>query len=73
MLKGLRFASKLASHFSHERNMTVLHLGNKLVFDVPLYYESGFVVKEVRVESGRMIINAVKRLDAELKEEEKLA
>ena len=53
--------------------MTVLHLGNKLVFDVPLYYESGFVVKEVRVESGRMIINAVKRLDAELKEEEKLA
>jgi len=69
MLKNFRSASKLASHFSHERNMQVLHLGNKIIFDVPLHYENSIIVKEVRVETGRLLVHAIKRMDEEMKEQ----
>lgn len=69
MEKGLRFASRMASHFSHERNIQVLHLGNKIIFDVPLVFENGIIIKETRVETGRLVIHAIKRMDQELKDQ----
>jgi len=73
MLRNVRFASRMASHFSHERSIQVLHLGNKIIFDVPLVFENSIIIKDTRVDGGRLIINAIKRLDVEIEEQKKLA
>lgn len=71
MIRNLITAGKYASSFmSHERNIYVLHRGNKITFDVPLYFEQGMIVKDTRVEAGRLIINAIKRLDIDIKEQQ---
>ena len=68
MLRNLATAGKRFINMSHQRNIDVLHTGNRIIFDVPLYFEQGMIVKDTRVESGRLIINAIKRMDEELKE-----
>ena len=52
---------------SHTRNCEVLHLGNRIIIDVSLYFENGMIVKEARVECGRLIIDAIKKTE-ELKQ-----
>jgi len=49
----------------HIRNIDVAHIGNKVVFHIPLHLEAemGLMVKEVRVEMGRMIVETIKRID----------
>lgn len=48
---------------SHVRDIYVLHKGGKVIFDIPLYMERGIIFKEARIESGRMIIEAVKKFE----------
>lgn len=72
MLRNLATAGKRFVSMSHKRDIEVLHLGNKIIFDVPLYFENGMIVRDTRVERGRLIINAVKRMDEELKQEAKI-
>ncbi len=53
---------------SHNRDIYVLHKGNKVIFDIPLYFERGIMVKDTYVDGNRMIVNAIKRLDVEEQE-----
>ncbi len=72
MLRNLATTGKrVFASMSHERNINVLHLGNRVIFDVPLYFERGIIVKDTRVEGNRMIVNAIKRMDDEIKEQER--
>ena len=68
MLRNLATAGRKFVTMTHQRDINVLHMGNKIVFDIPLYFENGLIVKDTRVESGRLIINAIKRLDEDIKE-----
>ena len=72
MIRNLATAGKrVFTSMSHERNINVLHLGNRVIFDVPLYFERGIIVKDTRVEGNRMIVNAIKRMDEEINEQKR--
>jgi hypothetical protein len=59
MLKQLINYSKAV--MSHSRDITVIHtIDNRVFFDIPLYFEKGMQFKRIRIESGRMIIEAIK-------------
>jgi hypothetical protein len=59
MLKQLINYSKAV--MSHSRDITVIHtIDNRVFFDIPLYFEKGMQFKRIRIESGRMIIEATK-------------
>lgn len=54
----------------HERNCMVTHIGNRIVFTVPLHFENGMMVKKTIVETGRLTIEAIKRLDVDIREQQ---
>ena len=54
----------------HERNCMVTHIGNRIVFSIPLQLENGMMVKKTTVEFGRLTVEAIKRLDVDLKEQQ---
>ena len=59
MLKQLINYSKAV--MSHSRDISVIHtIDNRIFFDIPLNFEKGMIFKRVRIEGGRMIIEATK-------------
>jgi hypothetical protein len=59
MIKQLINYSKAV--MSHSRDISVIHtIDKRIFFDIPLYFEKGMEFKRVRIESGRMIIEAIK-------------
>lgn len=59
MLKQLINYSKTV--MSHSRDITVIHtIDKRIFFDIPLYFEKDMQFKRVRIECGRMIIEASK-------------
>jgi hypothetical protein len=59
MLKHLINYSKAV--MSHSRDITVIHtIDNRIFFDIPLNFEKGMQFKNVRIEGGRMVIEAIK-------------
>lgn len=49
----------------HERTMRVHHLGNRIVFHIPLISEPCLHVIRTTIEPGRMVVETVERLDIE--------
>ena len=47
---------------SHVRDISVIHtVDRRVFFDIPLHFdEKGLVVKECRIESGRIVIETLK-------------
>ena len=47
---------------SHVRDINVIHtVDRRVFFDITLYFdEKGLVVKECRIESGRIVIETIK-------------
>jgi hypothetical protein len=46
---------------SHSRDITVIHtIDKRIFFDIPLNFEKGMLFKNVRIEGGRMVIEAKK-------------
>jgi len=47
---------------SHVRDINVIHtVDRRVFFDIPLYFdEKGLVVKDCRIESGRIVIETLK-------------
>ena len=54
---------------SHTRDIYVVHtVSNKVIFDIPLHFEKDIWFKDIRIETGRMIVTCEKStLDADLK------
>ena len=54
---------------SHTRDIYVVHtVSNKVIFDIPLYFEKDIRIIDARIETGRMIVTCEKStLDADLK------
>jgi hypothetical protein len=47
---------------SHSRDITVIHtIDKRIFFDIPLNFEKGMQFKRVRIEDGRMVIEAIKQ------------
>lgn len=49
----------------HERTIRIHYLGNRVVFHIPLMNEPIYHIVRTSVESGRMVVEAVERLDKE--------
>jgi len=46
---------------SHTRDVYVVHtINNKVIFDIPLHFEKDILFKDVRIETGRMIVTCEK-------------
>lgn len=46
---------------SHTRDVYVVHtINNKVIFDIPLHFEKDIWFKDVRIETGRMIVTCEK-------------
>ena len=46
---------------SHTRDIYVVHtISNKVIFDIPLHFEKDIWFKDVRIETGRMIVTCEK-------------
>ena len=46
---------------SHTRDIYVIHtISNKVIFDIPLHFEKDIWFKDVRIETGRMIVTCEK-------------
>jgi len=68
MLKQLINYSKAV--MSHSRDITVIHtIDNRIFFDIPLNFEKGMQFKRIRIESGRMIIEASKEKSSDTNNE----
>lgn len=65
MLRGITTAGKRLFTMSHERSIYVLHEGNRITFDIPLFFENGMRVVNTKVEDGRMIVEALAKPDIE--------
>jgi len=49
---------------THSRDITVVHtIDKRIFFDIPLYFEKGMQFKCVRIEAGRMVVEAIKSSD----------
>lgn len=59
MIKHLINYSKAV--MSHSRDITVIHtIDRRIFFDIPLNFEKGMEFKRIRIEGGRMVIEALK-------------
>jgi len=46
---------------SHCRDIYVVHtITNKVIFDIPLHFEKDIWFKDIRIETGRMIVTCEK-------------
>ena len=46
---------------SHCRDIYVVHtISNKVIFDIPLHFEKDLLFKDIRIETGRMIVTCEK-------------
>lgn len=52
--KAIDFAKVI---MTHTRDISVIKtIDNRIFFDIPLYFEKGIEIKDVRIETGHMII-----------------
>jgi hypothetical protein len=55
---------------SHSRDITVIHtIDKRIFFDIPLYFEKGMQFKNIRIEGGRMVIEAIKQKSSDTNNE----
>ena len=51
---------------SHTRDIYVVHtVSNKVIFDIPLHFEKDIWFKDIRIETGRMIVTCEKPISKE--------